>query len=99
VQKKRDSIDETIFEAFIEVEPDYDYNRRLIEKIHANSLNRRDKIRPVAVSLILSGIITMLLYTSNFQFRFLDFKYKVITHMIAFQYNYKVDIQRIILGE
>lgn len=99
MQEKRDSIDEAIFETFNKFEPSSDYNQRLIEKLHKNSFTKRENIRPMAVSLILSGVIAMVLYTSDIQFKIADFKYKVISQVLTMDYNYKNDVQRIIMGE
>ncbi|ERI93894.1 hypothetical protein HMPREF1982_01346 [Clostridiales bacterium oral taxon 876 str. F0540] len=99
MQEKRDSIDEAIFEAFNEFYPSSDYNDQLIKKLHKSSFNRRESIKPLAVSLILSGIIAMVIYTSDIQFKIADFKYKVINQVLTMEYNYKNDVQRIIMGE
>lgn len=99
MQKERDDIDEFILESFSEIEPNENYNYKLIDKLHGQKVKKDGKSIPLAVSFILSGILVMLLYTTDLQFKIIDLKFKVVSQIMSVQYNYKLDLGKYIIGE
>lgn len=103
MQKKWDSLDETIKEAFGEIEVSEDYNEQLMMKLHEdNSIKYKKRRVPflfnensiAGISFILSGVLMVLIYTSNIQYKLIN----LASHTSIFSSQYKIDFINNILG-
>jgi uncharacterized membrane protein len=99
MQKERDSLDQTIFEStpFIELSDGYD--ERLVAKLHKTGEIKFGKDKSAALSFIMAGLLSIIMYTTDIQFKIVDFQYKVRNQILTLEYNYNIDMQRYFIGE
>lgn len=108
MQQKSDHLDNLIKKSAREFNVSQNYNDSLINKLKAEDkvdksikYNFLYKNRAAALSFILSGIIMATIATSNIDNKIINFQGKIKSQALIFQYeyNYKFDSVKNIIGE
>lgn len=99
MQKERDNLDQTIYESTLDIELSNDYNERLVAKLHKTGKIKFGKDKNAALSFILAGLLSVIIYSTDIQFKIVDFQYKIRSQILTLEYNYHIDVQRYFLGE
>jgi hypothetical protein len=99
MQKERDSLDQTILESIADIELSDDYNERLKTKLYKKDRIKLGRDKNAALSFIFAGLMSIVIYTTDVQFKIVDLQYKVRSEILTLQYNYHIDVQRYFIGE
>lgn len=107
MQQKPDHLDNIIKSSTKDFHISENYNDNLIYKLKQGNTNKIKKQnflyrnRAAALSFIFSGIIMAVIATTNIESRIVNLEGRVRTQALVFQYqyNYKFDSVKSILGE
>lgn len=98
MQRERDYIDEIVFNSCESIKVDEGYNNKLLSKLDSKrETNNRIQYRIAACSLILSGLLTMFVYTNNMQYKIVNTEYKLKIQALMVIDNF--NINKLFLGE
>lgn len=102
MQKKWDNLEQSVKDAFEEIQVSKDYNEQLMMKLHEDNdklpkkgiqfLFNNNSI--AGISFILSGLLMVLVYTSNIQYKLINLTSQ--TSVLSSQY--KIQLINNILG-
>lgn len=99
MQQKWDDIDKLIISQKEELEPSDNYNELLINKLKRSNV-RMNKDYIVAMSFIMTGIFAMILYTSDLQYKLIDWQIKAKSEVMSIQGSSTIQvIYKIVKGE
>lgn len=105
MQQERDDLDNLIFRSIDKITISNDYNEKLILKLNDRNENNvvnkyLYKNSAAALSLIVSGLLFILVNTTNLNSTLSNLNYKVKTQFLAveYEYNYKIENIKINLG-
>jgi hypothetical protein len=99
MQQKWDDIDSLIINQMEELVPSENYNEILMNKLRCDNV-KKSKDHIVAMSFIMTGILAMVLYTSDIQYKLIDWKIKAKSEVMSIQGRSTIlDIYKIIRGE
>ncbi|MFD3158512.1 hypothetical protein ACFIJ5_16925 [Haloimpatiens sp. FM7330] len=103
MQEKFDYLDKIIKDSFEDIETDKGYDIRLMNKINnlPQKNSNRERYRIAALSLMLSGFLMLIIYTSSLQYNIINAKMKIKTSisMIEQNHNDTFNFFKFFLGE